>query len=410
MRKTIAIIATLDTKGEEVKYLKGQIEKKGKDVLVIDSGIRGTPEAVKPDISREAVARAAGFCIEELQKKDRGPAVEAMMEGIRKVVREAYEAGGFQGIISTGGQDGALLASAGMRELPIGVPKFILTPIAQGKETFGTYVGTKDIIMMHSVVDILGINEVSRKVFDIAVGAIVGMVDADVSPEAKLPGKKLIAVTMYGNTTPAVMMAKKLLEKKGYEVVVFHPNGTGGRAMEELVEEGFFTAVLDMTTHEITDELFDGLHAGGPNRLEAAGRRGVPQVVVPGCVDFILAGPLDTLPQIYKKRKTYPFNPAVTLVRVSKKEMVAIAEVMANKLNKATGPTTVLIPLCGFSMYCHEGEALYDPESDKIFVHTLEKHLRPQIGVKKVNAHINDPEFAEEAVSTLVHMIGEPEG
>ena len=405
MHKAIAIIATLDTKGEEVKYLKEQIEKKGKDVLVIDSGIRGTPEAVEPDISREAVAKAAGSSIEELQEKDRGPAIGKMMEGIRKVVREAYEKGEFQGIMSIGGGDGSLLASAGMRELPIGVPKFILTPIAEGKETFGTYVGTKDIIMMHSVVDILGINEVSKKIFDIAVGAIVGMVDVNVSPEVKLMGKKLIATTMYGNTTPAVMKAKNLLEEKGYEVVVFHPNGTGGRAMEELIEQGFFTAVLDMTTHEVTDELFGGLHAGGPHRLEVAGKKGVPQVVVPGCVDFILGGPLNSLPAKYKKRKIYPFNPAATLVRASKKEMRTIAKVMADKLNKTVGPTTVLIPLDGFSMYCHEGEALYDPETDKVFIETLKEHLKPQIKVEEVNAHINDPVFAEKAVFILTGMI-----
>jgi len=405
MGKTIAIIATLDTKGEEVKYLKEQIEKKGKNVLVIDSGIRGIPRAVRPDITREAVAEAAGSSIQVLKKKDRGPAIETMIKGIKKVIKEAYEEGKFQGIISVGGQDGALLASAGMRELPIGVPKLIITPIAQGKETFGTYVGTKDIMMMHSVVDILGINEISRKVFDVAVGAIVGMVDADVSPEAKLPGKKLIATTMYGNTTPAVMRAKKLLEEKGYEVVVFHPNGTGGRAMEELIEQGFFTAVLDMTTHEITDELFGGLHAGGPHRLEVAGKKGIPQVVVPGCVDFILGGSLDTLPAKYRKRKIYHFNPAVTLIRASKEEMRAIGEVMADKLNKAVGPTTVVIPLGGFSMYCHKGEALYDPEADKTFIETLKKYLRPQIKVKEVDAHINDPIFAETAVLTLLEMM-----
>lgn len=405
MGKTIAIIATLDTKGEEVKYLKEQIERKGKNVLVIDSGIRGTPKAVKPDITRETIAEAAGSSIQALKKKDRGPAIEAMIKGIRKAVKKAYEIGRFQGIISIGGQDGALLASAGMRELPISVPKLIITPIAEGKETFGTYVGTKDITMMHSVVDILGVNEISKKIFDIAVGAIVGMVDVNVSP--KIRGKNLIATTMYGNTTPAVMMAKKLLEERGYEVVVFHPNGTGGRAMEELIEQGFFTAVLDMTTHEITDELFNGVHAGGPHRLEAAGKKGIPQVVVPGCVDFILQGPLDSLPVKYKKRKVYYFNPAVTLVRTSKEEMITIGKVIANKLNKAVGSTMVAIPLGGFSMYCYKGEAIYDPEADKAFIETLKEHIRPQIKVREVNAHINDPVFAETVVSLLMEMIQE---
>ena len=403
MCKTIAIVATLDTKGNEVKYLKEQIERKGKNVLVIDSGIRGTPINVKPDISREIVAEAAGSSIEILKKEDRGRAVEVMEKGIAKVVKELYALGRFNGIISIGGQDGALLASAGMRELPLGVPKFIVTPIAEGKETFGTYVGTRDIIMMHSVVDILGINEISKKIFDIAVGAIVGMVDSGVDP--KICAKNLIAVTMYGNTTPAVMRAKTLLEEKGYQVIVFHPNGTGGKAMEELIEQGFFTAVLDMTTHEVTDELFDGIHAGGSHRLEAAGKKGIPQIVIPGCVDFILQGALDSLPAKYKKRKVYYFNPAVTLVRASGDEMITIGKVMADKLNKATGPTAVVIPLGGFSMYCHKGEALYDPEADRAFIKTIKKYLRSQIKVVEVEAHINDPVFAETAVSVLREMI-----
>jgi len=404
MRKTIAMMATLDTKGEEVKYLKEQFEKRGKDVLIIDTGLRGSPTSVQPDVTREKLAEASGSSMEVVQREGRRRAIEIMVPGIVKVVRELYARGRFQGIMSIGGMDGALLASAGMRALPLGVPKLIVTPVAEGSTRFGPYVGTSDMIMMHSVIDILGINEISKKIFDNAVGAMVGMVDMEGSLTIGR-GKNVIAATMYGNTTPAVMMAKKLLEERGYQVVVFHPNGTGGRAMEELVEQGFFTAVLDMTTHEIVDELFDGVHAAGPHRLETAGKKGIPQVVVPGCINFILLGPLESLSPEYKKRKLYPFNPAVTMVRTTHEEMITIGKVMAEKVNQTLGPTVVIIPLRGFSMYCREGESLYDPQGDRIFIDTLKEHLRPQIPVMEVDANINEPVFAQTTVSALMRIL-----
>jgi uncharacterized protein (UPF0261 family) len=403
MSKTIAIVATLDTKGEEVKYLKEKIEAMGKEVLTIDSGTRGSPIGIKADISREVVAEAAGSTIKKIEKLDRGPAVELMQKGMAKVAKDLYTRGKFHAIICIGGSDGSLLASAGMRALPLGVPKFIVTPIIQGNQVIGPYIGTSDIIMMHSVIDILGVNEISQKIFDLAIGAIVGM--ADVTVDSRIAGTSLIAATMYGNTTPAVMTAKKLLEEKGYEVIVFHPNGTGGRAMEELIDKGVFVAVLDMTTHEITDEIVGGLHTAGPHRLEAAGKKGIPQLVVPGCVDIILQGPLANLPAKYRKRNIYYFNPAETLVRTNKKEMTKVGQVMAEKLNRATGPTMVMIPLGGFSMYCHEGEAMYNPEADKAFIRAIKKHLRPDIKVVEVDSHINDPVFAETAVSMLIEMM-----
>jgi uncharacterized protein (UPF0261 family) len=403
MSKTIAIMATLDTKGEEVKYLKEQIEHRGKKVFIIDMGLRGIPAAMPTDVTREMLAQASGSTMAVVEKKVRGEAIEIMVKGIAKVVRDLYNQGKFQGIMAIGGLDGALLASPGLRALPLGVPKFLLTPIAEGNEKFGTYIGTSDMIMMHSVVDILGINQISRKVFDNAVGAMVGMVDMNVVP--RLEGRNVIAATMYGNTTPAVMRAKKVLEEKGFEVVVFHPNGTGGRAMEELIDEGLVNAVLDMTPHEIVDELFHGVHPGGPHRLEAAGKKGIPQVVVTGCLDFILMGPMASLPEEYKNRKMYFFNPAVTMVRMNHEEMVTVGRVMAAKLNKATGPTHVLIPLKGFCMYCHPGEPLYDPGGDRMLIESLKKHLDPRIPVQEVDAHINDPEFADTAAHCLMQLI-----
>ncbi len=406
MDKTIAIVATLDTKGEEAKYLREEIERKGINTLVIDDGMLGAPLAIKPGITQETVAEAAGSSFQIVKRLGRGPAAEIMSRGMAKILGEAYEAGRFDGVICVGGQDGALLAASGMRELPVGVPKLIVTPIAQGTEPFGNYVGTKDIMMMHSIVDILGINEISRKVFDVAIGAIVGMVEANVSSEMA-QGKNMIAATMYGNTTPAVMRAKSLLEERGYEVVVFHPNGTGGRAMEELIEQGVFAAVLDMTPHEVTGELFGDVARGIADRLEVAGRKGIPQLVVPGCIDVLLLGPLHSLPAKYKKRKVYYFSSAATMVRTTKNEMITTAKVMADKLNKAIGPVVVAIPLGGFNMYCHKGEPLYDPEADMAFVRTLKEHLRPQIKVIELDNHINDPIFAETVVPTFIGMIEE---
>jgi uncharacterized protein (UPF0261 family) len=403
MSKTIAIMATLDTKGEEVKYLKEQIERRGKKVFVIDMGLRGIPAAIPADVTRDMLAEASGSTMAVMEKMVRGEAIEIMVKGIAKVLRDSYDRGKYQGILAIGGLDGALLASAGLRALPLGVPKFLLTPIAEGEEKFGTYIGTSDMIMMHSVVDILGINQISRKVFDNAAGALVGMVDMNVVP--KLEGRNVIAATMYGNTTPAVMRAKKILEEKGFELVIFHPNGTGGRAMEELIEEGLVNAVLDMTPHEIVDELFHGVHAGGPHRLEAAGKKGIPQVVVTGCLDFILLGPIANLEEKYKKRPLYFFNPAVTMVKMTLEERATVGRVMAEKLNKATGPTRVLIPLKGFCMYCHPGEPLHDPEGDRMLIKTLKEHLKPQIPVLEVDAHINDPEFADTAAAAMIELI-----
>ena len=403
MSKIIAIMATLDTKGEEVKYLKEQIERRGKKVFIIDMGLRGVPAAIPTDVTRDMLAEASGSTMAVVEKMVRGEAIEIIVKGIAKVIRDLYDRGKFQGILAIGGLDGALLASAGLRALPLGVPKFLLTPIAEGNEKFGPYIGTSDMIMMHSVVDILGINQISRKVFDNAVGALIGMVDMNVVP--KLEGRNVIAATMYGNTTPAVMRAKNILEGKGFEVVIFHPNGTGGRAMEELIEEGLVNAVLDMTPHEIVDELFHGVHAGGPHRLEAAGKKGIPQVVVTGCLDFILLGPIANLEEKYKKRQMYFFNPAVTMVRMTLEERATVGRVMAEKLNKATGPTRVLIPLKGFCMYCHPGEPLHDPEGDRMLIETLKKHLKPQIPVLEVDAYINDPEFADTAAAAMIQLI-----
>jgi uncharacterized protein (UPF0261 family) len=403
MGKTVLVMATLDTKGAEVNYIKEQLEEKGKQAMVLDMSLRGSGEGICCDVNRNVLLEAAKIDMETLSAMGRGEAIETMIPGIVKVVSQLYKEGRFQAIMTLGGFDGALLASGAMRTLPLGVPKFLLTPVAQGKQTFGDFVGTSDMVIMHSVIDIFGVNEVSRKVFKTAVGAICGMMDMEVS--TRLEGKKVVAMTMYGNTTPAAMVAKQKFEEKGYEVVVFHPNGTGGMCMEELIEQGLFNGVFDLTTHEITDWLYDGFHAGGPSRLEAAARNGIPQVVVPGCVDFILKGPIDNLAPEFKQRKKYKFNPACSLVSTTPEEMERIAGVMAEKLNKAKGPVLLLIPLKGFSMYCHEGEPLCDPERDATFIKAIRSYLRSNVRVKEIDAHINDSIFAERAVEEMVKLM-----
>lgn len=403
MAKTMGLIVTLDTKGEVAKYFKDRIESNGLKCLVVDSGIRGSPLGVKPDITREEVALAAGSDIVTLSKEKRGVAIEVMKKGVAVVVERLHRKGKFQGIFSIGGEDGMHLAAPAMQRLPVGVPKMLLSPIFQGTSRFGHYVGTKDIIFIHSVTDILGVNIISKKIFDNALNAMIGMVNK--VGETEISGTNLIATTMYGNTTPAVMCAKKILEAKGYELIAFHPNGTGGRAMEEFIEEGVFAGVLDMTPQELVDELFEGTHAAGPHRLEAAGLKGVPQVVVPGCVDFINEGPLSELPAKYRNRKVYSQNPTSTLIRVNRKEMKQVALEIAKKLNRAKGPVVMVIPLRGLSMYNKKGESLFDPEVDKVLDETLKKSLDPKVEIKELDCHINDPILAQTAVSELLRIM-----
>jgi len=400
--KAILIIATLDTKGPETSYLKDLIETKGHQVLVMDTGILDPP-LFKPDLSRDEVARAAGTQIEELiRMKDKGRAIQAMAEGSKKIVQQLYREGGISGIIGLGGAQGTEIGTSAMRGLPIGFPKLMVSTVASGYAQFGTYVGTKDLLMMHSVVDILGLNVFSRTILSNAAGAMMGMVARETKIDK--PEKNQIGMTIYGTTTPGCMVAKAYLEMKGFEVVAFHPNGTGGRAMEEMVEEGILNGVLDMTTHELTDELVGGLHRAGPNRLEAAGRKGIPQVVVPGSIDFIVTGPATSLQPEYRNRKYIAHNPSITLVRTSPEEMKTIGKIMASKLNGAKGPTIVMIPLRGFSYPNRKGEALYDEGGNQAFIKTLKENLRG-IKVVEIDAHINDPQFANAAAQTMEELL-----
>lgn len=402
--KAILIIATLDTKGPETSFIRELIEAKGHPVLVMDTGILAPPP-FRPDLSREEVSRAAGIQMEELLRlKDKGTAIQTMAEGSKKIVNQLYQKGKIAGVIGLGGSQGTEIGTAAMRTLPIGFPKLMVSTVASGYAQFGTYVGTKDLLMMHSVVDILGLNAYLRMILSNAAGAIMGMVERESTIEKS--EKNQIGMTIYGTTTPGCMVAKAYLESKGFEVVAFHPNGTGGRAMEEMVEEGILNGVLDMTTHELTDELVGGLHRAGPNRLEAAGRKGIPQVVVPGSIDFIVAGPIPSLSQEYRNRKYISHNPNISLVRASADEMESVGKIMASKLNGAKGPTVVMIPLRGFSYPTRKGEPLFDEEGNHRFIHTLKENLR-SIPVFEIDAHINDPEFAQAAARKMEALLKE---
>lgn len=402
MTKTVAIVGTLDTKGADFLFLRDEIARRGCGTLVIDVGVVGDP-AFEPDVPRTEVAAAAGVDLSALQAAgDRGEAVAAMARGIPLLVRRLFDEGRIQGIISMGGGAGTLLGSSAMRALPVGVPKVLVSTVASGD--VAAYVGMSDIAMIHSVVDVAGVNSISRQVYGNAAGAIAGMV-AHETPAGE--DKPIIAATMFGNTTRAVNQAKAQLEAQGYEVLVFHATGAGGRTMEALIDDGHVTAVLDMTTTEWADELCGGVLSAGPHRLEAAARAGIPQVVVPGCIDMCNFWAPETVPEKYRQRTFYRWNPNVTLMRTTPEENARLGEIFAEKLNVATGPVAVYVPIKGFSEVDLEGKPFHDPAANHAFVDALRARLRPGIDVVEIDTDINDPRFSSATVAALLEMVAQ---
>ena len=400
MRRTVGIIGTLDTKGADFAFLRDEILKGGCDVLVIDTAIVGEP-AFEPDVRREEVARAGGADLAKLvEVRDRGEAVGAMARGAAEVARRLYEEGRIHGLIGMGGGAGTLIGSSAMRALPVGVPKLLVSTVASGD--VAPYVGIADVTMMHSVVDVSGVNSISRKIYTNAAAAIAGMVQSEV---AAGDDKPIIGATMFGNTTRAVNHARELLEAQGYEVLVFHATGAGGRSMEALIDDGHIAGVLDMTTTEWADELCGGVLSAGPTRLEAAARAGIPQVVVPGCLDMCNFWARPTVPERYKDRTFYEWNPNITLMRTTVEENRRLGEIFAEKLNVAKGPVEVLVPMRGLSEIDLEGKPFHLPEANEAFVESLRAKLRPGIEIRIHDTDINDPAFAEAAVETLVGML-----
>lgn len=409
MLPTVIVVSTLDTKGIETAYLAARIREAGLQTVVVDCGVLGEPLGIVPDIDHDAVARAAGATLEQARTiGTRGAAIEIMREGLRRVVADLHRDGRCDGMIALGGAEGAIMAAFAMQVLPIGVPKVLVTPLASGRRTFGPFVGTRDMLVMHSVVDILGLNPLSREVFDNAASAIAGMVRARAArAEAPAAEVRAVAITMLGNTTPAVMHMKPRLEAAGYTPVIFHANGVGGQVMEELIAQRAFVGVIDFTTGELTDELVGADYAAGPHRMEAAARAGVPQVVVPGCVDFFVAGPRESVPEKWRSRPMYYHNPALTLLRTDREEMVELGRIMAGKLNACQGPVAAAYPRRGLSIPNRSGGVFYDPEADAAFLAALRAELRPDILLIEVDAHINDPAFADAVVGLFQQVMAQ---
>ena len=407
--RPVVVVSTLDTKGRETAYLARRIREGGLEVLVVDCGVLGEPLGITPGISHERVAEAAGSSLEAVRAiGTRGAAVEIMARGLSRVLAGLHADGRCGGVIALGGAEGAVMAAHAMQALPLGVPKIIVTPVAAGRRVFGPFVGLRDVTLMHSVVDILGLNPVSRAIFDNAAGAITGMALAHATRPAEEGGARLVGITTLGNTTPAVMRLASALEAAGFTPVVFHSNGVGGQCMEEMIAEGRFVGVIDFTTNELTDELVGGIYAAGPDRLEAAARHAVPQVVVPGCVDFFLAGPRESVPPAWRGRSQYHHNPAFTLIRTSRDEMAEVGRIMAVKLSASRGPVVVAVPLGGLSIPNTPGGAFHDPEADAAFLAELRRHLRSDIPVVEVPAHINDPRFADTVLALFLSLMAEP--
>lgn len=400
MPRTVLLIGTLDTKGAEYAYVRDLIAARGHHVLVMDAGVSGEP-AFAPDISAAAVAAAGGGKLEELRARgDRGAALEVMSRGVAALAPQLYVEGKFDGVLSLGGSGGTAIASAALRELPVGVPKVMVSTVASGDTR--PYIGIKDVTMMYSVVDIAGLNRISRRILANAAGAVCGMVEQDMPAAQDRP---LIAATMFGVTTPCVTAVRERLEQASYEVLVFHATGSGGQAMEGLIQDGFIAGVADITTTEWCDELVGGVFSAGPQRLEAAARQGVPQVVSCGALDMVNFAAYETVPERFKQRTLYRHNANVTLMRTLPQECSEMGRIIASKLNQATGPTAVLLPLQGVSAIDREGQPFHLPEADQALFDSLRRNLRPPVELIELNMHINDPEFAAALADRLLAML-----
>ena len=403
MEKVILCIGTLDSKGPELHYVKQLIDIKSNfKALVMDVGC--LDEAYfDADITAEEVAQAADTTIEEVRAiNEAGPATEIMTAGAKKIARDLYRSGRFHGVISIGGGTGSAVASAVMQELPIGVPKFMLSSQKIVQAGIKKYVGTKDIVIMPSVADIAGLNRLTMDALNKAVGAITGIMEI---AEPKLPDRPLVFMTMTGLSTGCGLKVKSLLEDRGFEVAVFHTIGVGGETFEELVRNYPVKGIIELGLNEIGNELFGGLASAGPNRLEAAGEKGIPQIVTPGCIDIINFLAPETLPHRYRDRTICYHNPQATLPRLNAEELSQVARTMSRKLNLANGRVRILIPLRGFSSLDREGNIFYDPVADKAFIDSLKSSLRKAIEIQEIDAHINDSEFSEAVVNEFIDIM-----
>jgi uncharacterized protein (UPF0261 family) len=404
MSKTVCILGAFDTKGEDHAFLREEILKLGQQVVTVNIGVLDSTTLFPVDFEASEVVQAAGLDLEQIRaRKDKAEAMKALDQGAPKLVRRLYEQGRFGGIIGMGGSGGSAIIASAMQALPIGVPKVLVSTVASGDVSF--YVRGKDITMIPSIVDVAGLNRVSRLIYARAAGAICGMVQNE--PPSASEDRPIITASMFGNTTDCVGACSKSLKEKGFEVLVFHATGAGGRAMETLVADGLVEAVLDITTTEWADELCQGIFSAGPERLDAPGQRGVPHLIVPGCVDMANFGAPSTVPEKYRqaKRLFYEWNPSVTLMRTNVEENRRMGEIFARKANAAKGPVAFLIPLKGVSMLDGDGQRFCDREADRGMFDAIKANLKPGIPVIELDLNINDPPFAAEAVEMMLELI-----
>lgn len=389
MGKTIALVGALDTKGPDFCFVKDEIEKRGHQALLIDVGVIAEP-AIRPDIPSQAVAKASGISLEELrEKEDRGFAIELMSRGIVAVVLDLYQRGKIDGILSMGGSAGSAIGTAAMRALPLGFPKVMVSTLASGDTR--PFVGTSDVVMFPSVVDVAGINRVSAPAYANAVGAMIGMLETAPPVTDTRP---IVAASMFGNTTPIVNRCREVMEKRGYEVLAFHAVGTP-ESLEILVKEGYIDGLLDITTTEWADEVAGGVLRGGTDRYQVIAEKGIPQVVVPGCLDMVNFSDMSTVPRKYSNRLFYQWAPTIILMRTTPEENEKIGKILAEKANHANGPVAFFLPLKGISMLDAPGKAFWQPEANQALFNALKENLDPLIEVVELDNHINDHAFAD---------------
>lgn len=412
----VLVIGTFDTKSDELGALADHIEVLGAQPVLLDTSARSAerpPERVlrgRAFIDQDEVARAAGSTSAAISALPRGEAVSALRAGVSSLLTELQSSNRIHGAVCMGGA-GTHIAGPGLQELPLGFPKLIVSPLASGARTFDTYVGIRDVAVMHSVADIIGVNSVTTPIYRSAAGYIVGAARAyaDATREAasEQPAARpvTVAVSMNGNTTPALMRARAVLEARGMQFVAFHANGTGGRALEDAVRSGRVDAVIDYTTTELAGHLVGGLMDPGPDRMEAAGRAGLPQVLVPGCTDFITCGPLEAARADFPGRTYFGHNPELTLVRLTAEEMTQLGKVFAHKANQASGPTEVVVPTGGFSVPDAPGKPFWDPQADAAFIATLRAELAEHVGITELDHHINDDAFIDHVLFTLFALL-----
>ncbi len=398
---TVVLVGTLDTKGDEYAYLRDRLRLHGVASLLVDVGTLEAPRT-EPDIDRREVAAAGGFDLDELVRaRDRGRSVSAMAAAAAVLVRRLYDEGRCDGVLAAGGSGNTAIATSAMQALPVGVPKLMVSTVAAGNTR--DYIGASDVALMASVTDVAGINSISARILANAAAAMAGMVDA---PPVGLPERRpLIAASMFGVTTAAVTAARESLEQRGYEVLVFHATGTGGMAMEGLIDSDFIAGVLDITTTELADQLVGGVLPAGPERLEVAGRKGLPQVVSLGALDMVNFGARDTVPSQFENRNLYVHNPSVTLMRTTADECAELGRIIARKLSAARGPVALFVPLKGVSAIDIEGGPFYDADADQALFDALREHLSANVEVHELEHNINDPEFAVAMADRLVEYV-----